>query len=192
MKKILKIICLCLVLCTLCTAFAACTGGDEKPEVTGTQQPDATTDGETTQKLDPNRKTFSTNGMSVSLTKDFKEETVAGYTATLVDNKNSLAVFILQEKFSAMEGFEDWTITEYAEAVRKSAPVSAGAVKKENDITCFEYQFTNTELNTKYYYYTTVFKDTDCFWTVQFTCLAKDMDEMKPIFAEYAQTVAFS
>ncbi len=138
--------------------------------------------------------TFKVDNMSITLTSDFEAQNIEGYTATYIDEKNAVGAFIIQENFSLLEGFEDWTLDEYASVLKSSVPESAdvGDTKTEDGIKYFEYQFTNTELDLTYYYYTVVFKDTDCFWTVQFTCLAEDKEEGKTAFAEYAQSIKFA
>ncbi len=128
-------------------------------------------------------------GLRMTLTEDFQEQTVQGYTASYVDAENTVVIFVLQEKFSLMEGLADWSLEDYADAVRKNAPATAGKVRTERGIAYFDYQFTNTELNLEYYYYTAVFKGEDCFWMVQLSCLAKDKKTMQPRLAEYARSV---
>ncbi len=138
--------------------------------------------------------TFKVDNMSITLTSDFEAQNMEGFTATFVDEKNVVVAFVIQENFSLLEGFEDWTLDEYASVLRSSIPESAevGDTKTENGIKYFEYEFTNTELNLTYYYYTAVFKDTDCFWTVQLMCLAEDKEATKPVFEEYTKSITFA
>ncbi len=138
--------------------------------------------------------TFKVDNMSITLTSDFEAQNMEGYTATYIDEKNTVGAFIIQENFSLLEGFENWTLDEYASVLKSGIPESAevGDIKTENGIKYFEYEFTNAELNLTYYYYTVVFKDTDCFWTVQFTCLAEDKAEAKTVFEGYAKSITFA
>ncbi len=182
MKKLFRMLCIYLAATLLLSCLAAC---DELKPDGGNGTTDQGKD------IPDNSKTFTKNGMRIKLTNDFKEDDIEGYTSAYVDEQNVVLVFTLQEKFSLTEGFEDWTIKEYADAIKKNAPVTVATVKIENGITYFDYEFLNTELNTEYYYYTTVFKSNDSFWMIQFSCLAKDQAKMKPVFAEYAQTVSF-
>lgn len=80
---------------------------------------------------------------------------------------------------------------ETEEAVTSGITETKSETEPENGITYFDYEFLNTEPNTEYYYYTTVFKSNDSFWMLRFSCLAKDQAKMKPVFAEYAKTVSF-
>ncbi len=138
-------------------------------------------------------KKFTVDKMSITLTSDFKAQELAGFTAAYVDEKNVVMAFIIQEKFSIAEGFEDWTLDQYAQALKGNITSSnVSETKTENGITYFDYEFTNTELNVKYYYYTSVFKSSDSFWTVQLACLAEDKAELKSVLAEYAKSVTFA
>ncbi len=136
---------------------------------------------------------FTVENMTVTLTKDFASQDISGYTAVFIDEENVVSVFVLQEKFSSLEGFEDWSLEQYATALKSNISASdVSETKVEDGITYFDYEFTNTDLDVKYYYYTTVFKDTDSFWFVQFACLAEDSEELKPVFANYAKSVTFA
>ncbi len=171
MKRLLKLISVCLVFCVLFACLTACSDSEEKSD---------------------NSKVFKTDGMSITLTEDFEKQSYEGYTACFVDEENTVIVLTLQEEFSLMDGFEDWSLNKYAETVKSgSVNASNATVRTENGITCFEYEYKNFDNNIRYYYYSTVFKTSDSFWLIQFSCMSEDKDSLKPIFAKYAQSVSF-
>ena len=137
-----------------------------------------------------NPKNFSAQGMTVTLTDAFKENTQAGYTVCY--ESSDVAVFILKESFSIQPGVENLTLDEYAELVRQSnASRSPSAITKQDGFHSMEYTFLNEQENQTYSYFCTMFKGTDAFWLVQFACKEGDYDSYKDTFLGWAKTVTF-
>ena len=135
-------------------------------------------------------KTFSAQGMSLTLTSAFKENTQAGYTVCYESSK--VAVFILKESFSLQPGLENLMLDEYAELVRQSnASKSPSAIEKQDGFHSMEYDFLNEKENQTYSYFCSMFKGPDAFWLVQFACKDGDYDAYRDTFMDWAKTVTF-
>lgn len=135
-------------------------------------------------------KTFTSNGMSITLTNAFKENTYEGYTVCY--ESKDVAVFVLKEAFSLQEGFDEMSLDDYAELVyAANASKSPSKISKEDGLTFIEYDFHNEEENQTYSYYTVMFKGTDAFWLVQFTSKKEDYDAKRQSFVDWAKTVEF-
>ena len=138
----------------------------------------------------PKSKEFSKEGMTITLTNSFWEKSVDGYTICY-DSRND-AVFVLKEAFSLLDGAEDLTLDEYAEMVRKNnASRSPSEIKKEEGLTIMEYTFLNESNGITYAYLTTMFKTSDAFWLIQFTCEKSDYDTRRASYIEWAKSVKF-
>ncbi len=138
----------------------------------------------------PKPKEFTKEGMTITLTNSFWEKAMDGFTACYDSRKD--AVFVLKEAFSMLEGAEELTLDEYAELVRKNnASKSPSEIKKEDGLTIMEYTFLNESNNTTYGYFLTMFKTSDAFWLVQFTCDESDYDTHRASFIEWAKSIKF-
>ncbi len=163
MKKIISIILLCASLIMLVSCFDV----SAKPKEFSVSQ-----------------------GLKLTLTDDFKETEIEGYTVSYDSAK--IAVFTLEEKFSLVDGFENYTIKQYGEAVRTANNTKDPTeLKTEDGLTFFEYTFHNDDENEDYHYYSYVFKEEDAFWLVQFACLEDNAEELKGEIANYAKSVTF-
>lgn len=139
----------------------------------------------------PKEKVFSKSGLEITLTTDFTETTVSGYTVCY--DSSHAAVFALKEDFSLLEGSEDMTLNEYAELVQKAnSSRSPSAISTKNGIPYFEYTFFNESENVTYRYYTTVFKGSNAFWMVQFACADSTYEAQKDNFLTWAQSITVS
>ena len=99
-------------------------------------------------------------------------------------------VVMLKEEFTLFEeaGYEDMTLSEYADLVIQANSLSAER-KEEEGLTCFTYE---KEQNGKNFeYYATVFKGPDAYWLIQFACETKNFDDFLPDFQKWAKSVTF-
>lgn len=135
-------------------------------------------------------KTFSSNGMNITLTDEFKETKVENFTVAY-DSKN-VAVLALREPFSLVEGFENHTLEQYANLVIKANNLSGIKPQTADGLTYFEYNFTNPETKDEYTYFSYAYKADDAFWMVQFATLSKNADEYKTQITDWAKLVNFS
>ena len=138
----------------------------------------------------PKEKTFSSNGMTVTLTDEFRESNAQPYTV-VYDSKN-VAVFALREAFTLAAGFEDYTLEQYADLVIQANKLGLAEVKTDEGLTYFTYSFTNPETKDVYQYYSYVYKTDDAFWLVQFATLDNNVEKYAPQITEWAKSVEFS
>ena len=135
-------------------------------------------------------KTFTSNGMSITLTNAFKENTYEGYTVCY-ESKDA-AVFVLKEAFSLQEDMSEMSLDDYAKLVYSAnASKSPSEISKEDGLTFIEYDFHSEEENQTYSYFTTMFKGTDAFWIVQFISKKEAYDAKRQNFVDWAKTVEF-
>ena len=135
-------------------------------------------------------KTFTNDGMSITLSDEFKENDVGGYTA--VYDSKKVAVFVLKEDFTFVEGFENYTLEQYAKLVITSNNLGDPEVKTVDGLTVFEYEYKNTENNNTYKYFSYVYKADDAFWLVQFAVRDNAVDKYEAKIEEWAKSVKFS
>lgn len=135
-------------------------------------------------------KTFSSDGMTITLTEDFKETKMEPYT--VVYESKDAAVFVLREPFSLTSGFENNSLKDYADLVIRANNLGSAEVKTEDGLTYFVYQFTNPETKDVYHYFSYVYKTDDAFWMIQFTTLDKNAKAYAKQTKEWAKSVTFS
>ena len=138
----------------------------------------------------PKMKTFSSNGMTVTLTNEFKEVDIENYTATY-DSKN-VAVFTLKEAFALADGIENCSLEQYADLVIKNNNIGSAEIKTDEGLTYFEYEFVNPEINDTYRFFSYVYKTNDAFWLVQFATLDENVEKFAQQITEWAKSVEFS
>ncbi len=135
-------------------------------------------------------KTFSSDGMTITLTDEFKETHSEGYT--VVYDSKKVAVFALRENFTLAEGFENISLKKYADSVIQANNYSSAKVKTVDGLTYFEHDFISPETNDTYNFFTYVYKTDDAFWVVQFATLSKNSEAYASKITEWAKSVKFS
>ena len=135
-------------------------------------------------------KTFSADSMSITLTDDFKQNDVGGYAA--VYDSKKVAVFVIKESFSFAEGFENYTLEEFAALMISSNGLGDPDINVVDGLTVFEYEAKNSETKDTYKYFSYVYKADDSFWMIQFAVRDKYAEEYAPKIAEWAKSVEFS
>ena len=138
----------------------------------------------------PDPKTFSSNGMTITLTDEFTETDVENYTIAYA-SKN-IAIYGLKEAFVLADGFEDYTLEQYANLVIQANNLGSAEIKTTDGLAHFEYEFTNPETKDVYKYFSYVYKSNDSFWLIQFAALNKNADEYAQQITEWAKSVEFS
>jgi hypothetical protein len=134
-------------------------------------------------------KTFSEKGMTITLTDGFKTASVPNYTVAF-DSKD-VAVFALREPFTMAEGFENYTLSRYADLVIQANKLSGTQVEVTDGLIHFEYDFTNPENQQIYHYYTFVFKAKDAFWMVQFATMKDNAADREGQIFQWAKSITF-
>ena len=135
-------------------------------------------------------KTFSSQGMSITLTDEFEEKEVAGYTVSY-DSKN-VGVLALKEPFTLAEGISEKTVEEYRDLVIKANPSNSYEKKSDGGLLWLEYDFTNKSTNQTYHYHVYVFKSKDAFWSISIAALKENEQKYSSLFEEWAKSITFS
>lgn len=134
-------------------------------------------------------KTFSSKGMTITLTKDFKKSSYDGFTTAF--ESDSVAIFALKEEFSLLEGFEEYTLEEYASLVINGNNLTSATTKNKDGLTYFEYYYTNEATNEIYHYYSFVYKTKDSFWMIQFALLDENTQKEEDNIFKWAKSINF-
>lgn len=134
-------------------------------------------------------KTFSADGMSITLTSEFKETKMQNFTACYDSSK--VAVFALKESFSLLEGFEDYTLEQYGNIVMSGNGLTSVSLKTTDGLTYFEYDYKNTADNKEYQYYSFIYKADDAFWLIQFATYKNDAAKYFDEIIDWASSVKF-
>lgn len=145
-----------------------------------------------TNPFDAAAKTFSDEGMTITLTSDFSKQSMDGYTVCYA--AKTAAVFALHEtndQFAAA-GLNDVTLEQYAALVMQNNssrnPVAGDDI---NGCPTILYDFYNEDKDVEYRYLTVMYQADDGFWLVQFASAKDDFDTYEPGFVEAAKSVSF-
>jgi hypothetical protein len=132
---------------------------------------------------------FEKEGFSITLTSEYREREFENYFVGY-DSKNVL-VTVIKEPFSALEGFEDYPLAQYADLMKQNCTkdnVTPSEITEADGVTYFEYSFFNKE-GASYKYLTAMYKGDDAFWTVQFATAISDYEGFKIQLLEFAKSV---
>ena len=136
-------------------------------------------------------KTYTVNGISVTMKDDFKEKDLVSVTTYL---ESTDAIFTaLKEEFVNLESVginRNSTLRDYAEAVAYNNNLSSSNIIEQDGLVYFTY--TREVSGKNFYYLATVYKSDDAFWLVNFACESKNKDSFEPKFIEWAKTVEFT
>lgn len=135
--------------------------------------------------LGPKDKTFSKEGMTITLTNEFTEQEIITQTAYYVSNE--AIVTALKEDGTTLG---NRTAADYAKLVCTVNKLTSSEVVAKDGYAEFTYE---KEVSGKsYYYYARCFKNGTDFWLIQFACDKKDKNHYTPIFDKWASSVTFS
>lgn len=135
-------------------------------------------------------KTFSAEGLQITLTADFKDADYEGFTVGY--ESRDVGVLAIKESFSLVEGFGDLTLEEYQALVLESNSAAGMQAKNKDGVSYFEHRWINPQTNVTYYYVTTTHKGPDAFWLLQFFTVDEKAAEYLPDFLTWAQSVTFT
>lgn len=159
---------------------------DEPSEATS----QATEESKPADNTDSTPKTFSAEGMSITLTNEFKETKIQNFTACYDSSK--AVVFAIKESFSLLEGFENYTLEQYGDMVIKNNGSISAELKTTDGLTYFEYDYANPAVNQEYHYFAFVYKADDAFWLIQFAVNKVDAINHFNDIVGWAKSVKFS
>lgn len=133
-------------------------------------------------------KTFSSNGLELTLTEAFKETTSEGYTVCYDSSK--VAVFALKENKADFASLGTITLSTYADLVKEVNKAKAPSeILTKDGLTYMTYKFTNSDTDKEYSYLTVMYETDDAFWMVQFATLTEDYAEYESFLFDCAKTV---
>lgn len=135
-------------------------------------------------------KTFSSDGMDITLTEEFRKTNTSGYT--VVYDSRSVAVLAIKEEFSLLEGLDDFTLTEYMHLVIESNELTSYEIISGDGLIGFTYDKESSVDDNMYTYFSYVYKADDAFWLIQFAMLEKNADNNAARVTEWAKSVEFS
>ena len=138
----------------------------------------------------PEAKSFSADGMSITLTDNFTEESYSGYTVCY-DSKD-VAIFVLKEEFTLAEGFEDYTLEQYGNLVIEGNGLTDSQLQTSDGLTYFEYDYEDTANSDTYHYITYVYKADDAFWMIQFATSESDFAKYSSQITNWAKSASFT
>lgn len=134
--------------------------------------------------------TFSSDGLEITLNKQFVEADYDMYTVSF--DSPTVAVFVIKEEAELFDGImTDYTLDEYARLVLAANGKTTEDVKYKDGLVYFEYDFLNTEINSEYHFYSFLYKSEDAFWLVQFATLKENIDAQEANIFKYAKSVEF-
>lgn len=133
-------------------------------------------------------KTFEKAGMSIELTNEFTEKEMVQFTACYMSS--TVIVTVLKEEFSLAQGFENYTLMQYAGLVIRNNQIDVTAQMSEDDKYAY-FRYDKTVTGKDFTYWATCFKSDDAFWLIQFACETKNYEEMAATFEKYADSVTF-
>lgn len=137
---------------------------------------------------EPDPKTFTSDGVSITLNDQFERGAMTGYTA--VYEAPAITVFMLREPFSRMPGLQDYTLEQYGDLVIRNNDTSA-ALQSGDGLNWFEYEFFDVETTQTYHYFAYVYKTDDAFWLIQFATLPQNADTYREQIPDWAKSVEF-
>ncbi len=134
-------------------------------------------------------KTYSSNGFTIDLPKDFYEKSLASVT-TYFESPTAI-VTALKEEFSSLEVVNigaNSTVDEYAKAVARNNNITIDLKEISNtDYKYFTYEKSNA--GKTFYYMGVVLKGDDSFWLVNFACEKSKKNEYHDKFITWAKTI---
>jgi hypothetical protein len=127
-------------------------------------------------------KTFYADSLQMTLTDQFTEQKIPGYTAGFTSEQ--VAVFVLKETFEQVS--DKLSVEEYGQQVIRVNGLNA-SLQTENGVTYFEYD-ADTQDGT-YHYVATVFKGPNGFWLIQFATRKNSAKMLRDEIFAWAATI---
>ena len=135
-------------------------------------------------------KIFSDKGIQITLTEAFEQVEDERYD--LAYNTKVVAVLIMKEEFSLMEGFENNTLEQYCDLVIQNNGLSGSTVQKKDGLTGFSYTTTAQGSDQQLRYFAYAYKTENAFWLVQFGTPETNAEKLASQFEQWAKSVTFT
>ena len=135
------------------------------------------------------RKTFTKDGLSITLDTSFKEEKNDDFNAVYNSSKRGVFVMTTNDVFPAGTGY---TLQEYCEELLDYMEISQSELKTYGDGYYFEYNATDSGNTYSYAYVVFVFqKSDDNFWIIQFGSLKSKAAGNMPMYKKWVDSIKF-
>lgn len=140
-------------------------------------------------KVEP--KTFSSNGLTITLTTEFEEQKADGFDVSFSSSK--IGIFAFKELFYEYGYDYDYsniTLEEYAELLLEANNLKLiSSVETVDGLTYFEYDYTNDSTGIAYVSFSVIYKGSDGFWMIAFDTTQKKAQEYRAEIIEMAKSV---
>lgn len=133
--------------------------------------------------IQPQKKDFSAQGMTITLTDEFRQVEVENFTVAY----DSAKLTVYASKIDILEA----PLAEVAEVFATHSGLTPDDVKTTDGLTYFTYTNISSKNNVKYQYTVCVYQNNDTFWVIQFAIAAKDADDYADKITEWAKSVRF-
>lgn len=134
-------------------------------------------------------KTFSHEGMRITLTDEFISTKQANFDFTYATE--DVVVVGLKEAFEDYPQLESYTQTQYANAVITNNGLKYASVQQKNGMVFFDYDATSGGSKEEYHYIAYVFRTDEAMWMIQFATLKTDAAQYADQIDQWAQTITF-
>lgn len=131
-------------------------------------------------------KDFTLEGLTITLTDAFRNLEVEGATGGY--QSKDCALFLIKEPFDSLKNGDELTLEEYVERVKTKNGIDV-EIKTEENLTYFER--TASADGDEFSYFGVMYRASDAFWLLQFTCETTDYEEYRPYFVNWAKSVTF-
>ena len=136
-------------------------------------------------------KQFKCDEMQITLTDEFMKVPVSGFDACFANDE--IVILVTRDDLDVLYDLEEYSLKEYGDlSLEANELADVSEVKENNGIMYYDYEAENAEENCTYYYYATIFKSEDAFWTIQFAVTAEEVDEYMPQIIEFSETITFA
>lgn len=138
----------------------------------------------------PEAETFSSGGMSITLTDEFIKVPMEGFTFCY--GNGDVSMFALKESFADYPGLREYNLTQYGQGVIDVNGYGPSIkLHTEDGLTYFEYTGTNPDTGKLYAYAAFVYETDEAFWLAQFAALEDEYDTYRKDIFAWAKTVEF-
>lgn len=137
-------------------------------------------------------KTFTSEGVTLTLTEDFKKFRYEGAGFVSAYDSKRVAVFVFRDDFSTGEEALTLSVGEYIDAVISSNNIVTLGKNTEADPAYYIYDYRNPDDGKTYIYYSYVYKAGDAFYTVRFAVEDKYSEDLAPKIEKWAGSAKFS
>lgn len=138
---------------------------------------------------DASPKTFSDEGITMTLTGEFEQLDFEEYTVCY--GSSDVAVFVIRDDFELMPGGSALSLNQYAHLVMNSTGVSS-EVKTSGDLTYFGYEGSDDGSGEVFYYYTFAYKSSNAYWVVQYAMDKNQAEDYREQVFAWAESVKFN